>query len=95
MRAGRPKGHDQLWVSDRWARSWSVTVDGAATDVLGAGFVWRVVRVAAGKHAVVFRYQPFGRPWLFVVSLLVLAAVMVSAVRAESAAGGSGAGRAA
>ena len=64
-----------VWVTDRWARSWRATVNGWSVPVQGANFVFRAVRVPAGRNEVAFEYRPAGHPWLVLVSWATLAAV--------------------
>jgi hypothetical protein len=74
---------DQGWllVTDRWARSWRAEVNGAAAPVYGGNLIFRAVRVSAGWNQIKFRYHPFGRPWLVLLSWGVLATIALTAVR--------------
>jgi hypothetical protein len=61
-----------LLVTDRWARSWTATVNGKPQEVLGADFIFRAVPVTKGENSVVFRYNP---TWY--VSMVVLSWVTI------------------
>ena len=59
-----------LIVTDSFDPGWSATIDGKAARISPAYLAYRAVFIPAGKHSVVFRYQPPGF-WLgFGVSLL-------------------------
>jgi len=45
-------------LADSYDPDWHVTVDGQATPLLRANGIFRGVMVPAGRHQVVFRYQP-------------------------------------
>jgi hypothetical protein len=62
-------------LTDRWARGWSLKVNGTPTEVEGGNFLWRAFPVPAGNSVIEFRYRPFGYPWLFLVSWSTLAGV--------------------
>jgi hypothetical protein len=47
-----------LVVSDVWYPGWRAAVDGEATPVLRANFLFRAVSLPAGEHQVVFEYHP-------------------------------------
>lgn len=64
-----------LVVTDRWARGWRARVNGTATPVLGANFLFRAVPVQPGLNRVVFEYHPFGYPWLLLVSWSLLGVI--------------------
>jgi hypothetical protein len=66
-----------LLVTDRWAPGWQATVNGEPVELLGGNFVFRAVRVGAGRSAVRFAYRPWGWPGLLVASWGTLAAVVV------------------
>ena len=64
-----------LLVTDRWARSWTATVNGRPVPVEGGDFLFRLVPVAAGENLVVMQFR---LPWLFplvALSWATLAAV--------------------
>jgi hypothetical protein len=57
-------------------------VDGATIPILGANFIFRAIPVDQGTHDIVMRYEPFGLPWLLIVSwgtIAVTCAISVSA----------------
>ncbi|MDH5639321.1 MAG: YfhO family protein, partial [Nitrospinota bacterium] len=47
-----------LMVTERWAPSWKAFVNGEQSDILGANFVFRAIKVAKGKNIVRFSYEP-------------------------------------
>lgn len=47
-----------ILVTERWARSWKAWVNGGETDIRGGNFAFRAVKVAKGKNAVRFAYEP-------------------------------------
>jgi hypothetical protein len=57
-----------LWVTDRWATGWRVTVNGRPTPVWGGNFIFRALRVGKGRNVVDFTYHPFAYPWLLILS---------------------------
>ncbi len=70
-----------LLVTDRWANGWTAKVNSESTKVWGGNFLFRAIAVKEGRQTVEFRYQPFGYPWLLLLSwgtLLVVAATTVS-----------------
>jgi hypothetical protein len=69
-----------LLITDRWGPSWQAEVNGVPTEVLGANFVFRAVRVRAGDNIVRFTYNPSLFPWLLILSWATLCAIVVSAI---------------
>jgi hypothetical protein len=78
-----------LLVTDRWARGWHATVNGAPTTVYPADFVFRAVQVPAGRVQVRFIYEKSHGLWLVALSWtmcgLLLIAVPLARVRATRA----------
>ncbi len=66
-----------LLVTDRWARSWQVRVNAEPAKIWKGNFLFRAVQVHAGTNSIEFRYQPFGFPWLTLLSWFVVAAALV------------------
>ncbi|HTS49219.1 MAG TPA: YfhO family protein [Bryobacteraceae bacterium] len=66
-----------LLVTDRWSQGWRAEVNGQPTEVFGGDFIFRAVRVPAGKSTIQFDYRPAGWPILFVISWGTLALVFV------------------
>ncbi len=58
VQTGVPDGGGYLLLLDSFAPGWNVTVDGTAATVLRANALFRAVRLAPGRHLVVFRYRP-------------------------------------
>ena len=69
-------GNGYLVARASYARGWSATVDGQAARVLRANGVQRAVAVGAGRHRVVFRYEP---PGLRAGVAIMLAAALAAA----------------
>jgi hypothetical protein len=67
-----------LLVTDRWARGWRAQVDGKEVEVFGGNFIFRALKVKKGVQDVRFRYEPFGFPWLVILSWGTLAAILVT-----------------
>jgi hypothetical protein len=57
-----------LLVTDRWARGWKATINGAPTPVLVGDFVFRAVQVPAGRVQVRFTYEKSHGLWLVALS---------------------------
>ena len=55
-------------MTDWWAPSWKVRVNGKSQEVLVADFVYRVVMVEPGGNLSQFRYWPWGWPYLLILS---------------------------
>ena len=64
-------------VTDRWCRGWQAQVNGEDTPVFGGNFIFRSVKVHAGKNLINFAYRPAGWPVLFFLSWGTLFAVLV------------------
>lgn len=65
-----------LVLTDTWYPGWEATVDGTPTEILPANHVLRAVPITAGRHEVVFRYEP--KP--FVVGLWISGAALLAMV---------------
>jgi hypothetical protein len=66
-----------LLVTDRWAPGWSATLDGATVPVDIGDFLFRALRVPAGRHRVEMRYRPWGHPFVVLLSWSVTLGVLV------------------
>ncbi len=47
-----------LWIADVWYPGWRAWVDGEETDVYRANYLFRAIRLEAGRHKVSLAYQP-------------------------------------
>ncbi|MHC4715840.1 MAG: hypothetical protein ACYS5V_02620, partial [Planctomycetota bacterium] len=79
-------GDGWLLVTDRWSRSWRVTVSGRPGKVWAGNFVFRAVKVARGRNRVHFTFRPPGHGWMLAGSWGTLA--LVGVVSAGAAARG-------
>jgi len=68
-------GDGWLVVTDSWSPGWTASVNGRATPVTGANFIFRAVPATAGRNVIDFQFRAFGFPWLVAASWFVLAAV--------------------
>lgn len=75
-----PADDGWIYVTERWAAGWRAAVDGVATPVVPAGFVWRAVRAERGSRVVRFEYRPRTFPALWLASWGTLFAVFALAV---------------
>jgi hypothetical protein len=66
-----------LLVTDRWARAWRAEVNNVSTPVYGGNFIFRAVKVSAGRNTIAFAYQPYSFPWMLIMSWGTLTAVAV------------------
>jgi hypothetical protein len=66
-----------LRLADLWYPDWRATVDGRATPILRADYLLRAVPVPAGRHTVVFRFQPTVVRTGLMLSLVSLVAVLL------------------
>jgi hypothetical protein len=67
-----------LLVTDRWAPGWKARVNGKATPVQGADFLFRALPVQTGRNRIELTYQPLGYPWSPLATWLFIAAVLVA-----------------
>jgi hypothetical protein len=74
-----------LLVTDRWARGWTATVNGAPTPVYVGDFVFRAVQVPAGRVQVTFRYEKSHGLWLVALSWSICAMLLIVAPVARAA----------
>jgi hypothetical protein len=64
-----------LVLTDVWFPGWRCTVDGEPTRVHRANYLFRATAVPAGRHQVVFRFDPASYRWGKSISLIALAGV--------------------
>jgi len=69
-----------LRLADLWQPDWTARVDGTPAPVLKADYLLRAVPVPAGRHRVVFRYEPQSVRQGLLVSFLSLALVLAGFV---------------
>lgn len=66
-----------LVLTDNWFPGWSATIDGKEAPVLAANLGFRAIALPqAGKHSVVFTYEPVG--WLMGLLISVLTAGLLA-----------------
>jgi hypothetical protein len=68
-----------LVLVEAFRPGWVATVDGAPAEVLRANVLFRAVRLAGGRHRVLFRYRPASVPWGAATTVACAAAGLVSA----------------
>lgn len=66
--------------SEVYYPGWTATVDGSATDVARANYVLRAINVPAGKHEVVFSFNPESVHATEVIAYVALAALALLVV---------------
>ena len=66
-----------LLVTDRWARSWKAKVNNLETPVYGGNFIFRAVKVSAGKNLVTFSYEPPSFPYLLILSWGIMGSLLI------------------
>jgi hypothetical protein len=79
-----------LVLLDNYYPGWKATVDGAPAGILPANAAFRGVRLAPGRHRVVFRYEPLSLKLGLALSgagLLLAAGLVVRARRRQGAEG--------
>lgn len=69
-----------LLLSDTFYPGWSATLDGQPTPVLRGDVLFRVVRIPAGTHTVVFTFTPTSTRAGLAISVAALLVVLVSGV---------------
>jgi hypothetical protein len=73
-----------LLLTDVYYPGWTCQVDGVATKVYRGDYLFRAVHLEAGRHEVVFRFEPQSYRWGKWISLAVLA-MLASLVPIHSA----------
>jgi hypothetical protein len=71
-----------LLVTERWARSWQVAVNGSSVLGYAGNFIFRAVRLSRGASRVSFKYEPAAFPSLVALSWGVLGTVAFLSARA-------------
>lgn len=66
-----------LVLADRGHRGWRASIDDTPVPIVRADYLFRGVRIEAGRHRVRFTYLRPGHGWAGLVSLLTLAAIAV------------------
>jgi hypothetical protein len=75
-------------LADQWAPGWRAELDGRSLPVLRANYVLRAVEAPAGRHSLVFRYDPLSfRAGLGLMALALLALGLIAAGRARGLTG--------
>ncbi len=69
-----------LVLTDTHYPGWEARVDDSPVEILRANGLFRAVRVAAGRHQVVFEYRPASLRWGAVLSLLSVALLVALGV---------------
>ena len=69
------EGDGWLVLRDTFASGWRAQVDHQAVEIVRADYLFRAVRMPAGRHIVSFQYRPASFYWGVVVSLLSLIVV--------------------
>ncbi len=69
-----------LVLTDIFYPGWQATIDGKATEIMRANFLFRAIAVPAGKHSVTFSYSPqsFKRGLLLALSAALLMVVLAA-----------------
>jgi hypothetical protein len=68
-----------LVLTDSFFPGWKAEVDGKSTEIHRVNYLLRGVRVPAGTHKVVFRYEPASFRWGLAVSLASLLVILALA----------------
>jgi uncharacterized membrane protein YfhO len=68
-----------LFLADAFDPGWRATVDGTERPVRLANAMFRAVAVPAGRHVVVFRYEPRPLQWGAAASLATGVLVLLAA----------------
>jgi Bacterial membrane protein YfhO len=74
-----------LVLTDVWFPGWKCTIDGSPTEIFRANFLFRAISLPAGKHDIVFTFEPESYRVGKIVSvcglMLLLAATSVALLR--------------
>lgn len=69
-----------LVVADQYYPGWKASLDGQATPILRANYVQRAITLPAGKHKVVFTYEPESYRIGLLISSIALALLALTAI---------------
>ncbi|MBP6746174.1 YfhO family protein, partial [bacterium] len=69
-----------LVVADQYYPGWKASLDGQTTPILRANYVQRAIALPAGKHKVVFTYEPESYRIGLLISSIALALVVLTAI---------------
>ena len=61
-----------LFLSDNYYPGWKATIDGKKAEILRADYSFRALALSAGKHQIVFSYEPGVFYWGLRVSIFSL-----------------------
>lgn len=66
-----------LFISDTFDKGWQVTIDGKRSGIYRADYDFRAVPVPAGKHSVVFDYNPAEFRWGIIIAGIGMIGVLL------------------
>jgi uncharacterized membrane protein YfhO len=81
-----------LVLTDVWFPGWNCTVDGQATSIHRADFLFRAVAISDGIHEVVFVFDPASYRWgkrISIMALIALTGFGLLAYKSEARARGT------
>ena len=57
-----------IMIGDRWSKGWQATVNSQSTDIWIGNFIFRAIKVKKGLNRISFKFNPYGYPWLIILS---------------------------